>query len=373
MKIPPFILERYFAKHEFSAKYLLSSSDCESLTLPELLEMASPEMRTSWDNLQLGYTESQGHPLLLEEAAKFHPGLSASNLLVAAPQEIIFLLMEALLRPGDHVITAFPGYQSLYEIARTIGCQVSMWEPDEDADWHFDLKKLAGLIRPSTKLVVVNFPHNPTGYIPPQDEFDALIDMLRKKGIFLLSDEMYRFLEVNPGATLTSACSAYERAFSLFGMSKTFGLAGLRIGWIATQHQPTLMRMRELKDYTTICSSAPSEILSIIALQNKDAIIADQNARLRRNMALLEKFMNKYANLFQWNKPSGGSICFPRMLGVESTLAFADLLVEETGIMIAPSHVFDYGSQHFRIGFGRENFGEVLSVFGNYLIRTNRA
>ncbi|NQU29381.1 MAG: aminotransferase class I/II-fold pyridoxal phosphate-dependent enzyme [Anaerolineae bacterium] len=367
MKIPPFTLERYFAKHEFSAKYLLSSSDCESLHLPELLEMASPEMRTSWDNLQLGYTESQGHPLLLEEAAKFHEGLSASNLLVAAPQENIFLLMEALLQPGDHVIAAFPGYQSLYEIARTIGCQVSMWEPDEEADWHFDLEKLAALIRPSTKLVVVNFPHNPTGYIPPQDEFDALIKMLRKKGIFLLSDEMYRFLEVDPGATLTSACSTYERAFSLFGMSKTFGLAGLRIGWIATRHQPTLAQMRELKDYTTICSSAPSEILSIIALQNKEAIIADQNARVGRNLALLEKFMTNYAHLFRWNRPRGGSICFPRMVGVGSTLAFADLLVEEAGIMIAPSHVFDYGNQHFRIGFGRENFGEVLDVFGEYL------
>lgn len=373
MKIPPFTLERYFAKHEFSARFLLSSSDCESLRLPELLEMASPEIRATWDNLSFGYTESQGHPLLLEEAAKFYPGLSASNLLVAAPQELIFLLMEALLQPGDHVITVFPGYQSLYEIARTIGCQVSMWEPDEDTDWHFDLKKLAALIRPSTKLVVVNFPHNPTGYIPPQDEFDALIEMLRKKGIFLLSDEMYRFLEVDPGATLTSACSAYEKAFSLFGMSKTFGLAGLRIGWIATRHQSTLTRMRELKDYTTICSSAPSEILSIIALQNKEAIIADQNARVGRNIAVLEKFMTKYAHLFHWNKPRGGSICFPRMLGVESTLTFADLLVEEAGIMIAPSHVFDYGNQHFRIGFGRENFGEVLSIFGNYLIRTNRA
>jgi len=367
MKIPPFTLERYFAKHEFSAKYLLSSSDCESMRLPELLEIASPEMRATWDNLSFGYTESQGHPLLLEEAAKCHPGLGAENLLVATPQELIFLFMEALLQPGDHVITAFPGYQSLYEIARTIGCQVSMWEPEEDANWHFDLEKLAALIRPSTKLVVVNFPHNPTGYIPPQDEFDALIEMLRKKGIFLLSDEMYRFLEVNPGATLTSACSTYERAFSLFGMSKTFGLPGLRIGWIATRHQSTLTRMRELKDYTTICSSAPSEILSIIALQNKEAIIADQNARVGRNLALLEKFMNTYAHIFRWNKPHGGSICFPRMLGVESTLAFADILVEEAGIMIAPSHVFDYGNQHFRIGFGRENFGEVLGTFGEYL------
>ena len=367
MKIPPFTLERYFAKYEFSAKYLLSSSDCESLTLPELLEMASPEMRNTWDNLQLGYTESSGHPLLREEAANIYDELNAENLLIAAPQENIFLLMNALLQPGDHVISTFPGYQSLYEIARSVGCQISTWEPDEDAEWHFDLARLAELIRPETKLVVVNFPHNPTGYIPPQSEFDGLIEMLREKGIFLLSDEMYRYLEVEKGATLPSACETYEKAFSLFGMSKTFGMPGVRIGWIATQDAPTLAKMLELKDYTTICSSAPSEILSIIALQNKDAIIAIQNARLARNMKLLEAFMEKYTHIFRWNKPRGGSICFPRILNVESTLDFADTLVAEAGIMLAPSHVFDYGHQHFRLGFGRENFGEALALFGKYM------
>jgi aspartate/methionine/tyrosine aminotransferase len=367
MNIQPFTLERYFAKHEFSAKYLLSSSDCESIDLSELLEMASPEMRHTWEKLRLGYTESAGHPLLREEVAKIYAGLNMEQVLIAAPEELIFIFMHALLKPGDHVIVTFPGYQSLYEIARSIGCQVSNWEPDEDEEWQFDLDRFVSLIRPSTKLVVVNFPHNPTGYVPKQVEYEALIEIVSEKGIYLFSDEMYRFLEVVPGSTLTSACESYDRAFSLFGMSKTFGLAGLRIGWIATQEKKIFTRMQELKDYTTICSSAPSEILSIIALQNKDVLIADQNARLIRNMAALEKFMAKYTHLFRWNKPRGGSVCFPRMQGVESVLAFAEQLVTEAEIMIAPSQVFDYGDQHFRIGFGRENFEEVLQVFGSYL------
>ncbi|MCP4141369.1 MAG: aminotransferase class I/II-fold pyridoxal phosphate-dependent enzyme [Chloroflexi bacterium] len=367
MNIPPFTLERYFAKHEFSAKYLLSSSDCESLSLTEMLEMASPEMRKTFFDLKLGYTESMGHPQLRAEAAKLHHGLNAENLLIAAPEEAIFIFMNALLEPGDHVISTFPGYQSLYEIARAGGCQISTWEPDEAAEWHFDLARLAELIRPETKLVVVNFPHNPTGYIPSQKEFADLINLLREKGIYLLSDEMYRYLEIEAGATLPSACEAYEKAFSLFGMSKTFGLPGLRIGWIATQDAATLAKMLQLKDYTTICSSAPSEILSIIALQNKDAIIEMQNARLARNFAILDEFMAARPNRFALNRPRGGSICFPRILGVENTLEFADTLVAEAGIMIAPSHVFDYGHKHFRLGFGRENFGEVLGLFGEYV------
>ena len=367
MQIPPFTLERYFARHEFSAKYLFSSSDCESLTLPELLDMASPEMRRTFFNLKLGYTESMGHPQLRAEAAAIYDGIDAEHVLISAPEEAIFLLMNALLQPGDHVISTFPGYQSLYEIARSLGCQVSTWEPVEAAEWHFDLARLEQVITPQTKLVVANFPHNPTGYIPSHAEFDQMIGMLRERGIYLLSDEMYRFLEIETGATLPSACEAYERAFTLFGMSKTFGLPGLRIGWIATQDAATLARMLELKDYTTICSSAPSEILSIIALQNKQRIIDMQNARLKRNFALLDEFFTTRPERFTLNRPRGGSICFPRMLGVESTLAFADKIVAEAGIMLAPSHVFDYGDQHFRMGFGRENFGEVLGLFGEYV------
>lgn len=367
MQIPPFTLERYFAKYEFSAKYLLSSSDCESLSLPELLDMAAPDMRKAFFELKLGYTESMGHPQLRAEAAAIYEGIDADDLLIAAPEEAIFLLMHALLQPGDHVISTFPGYQSLYEIAGSIGCQLSRWEPVEAAEWHFDLARLEALLTPQTKLVVVNFPHNPTGTIPSHAEFDALIKMLRERGIYLLSDEMYRFLEIESGATLPSACEAYERAFSLFGMSKTFGMPGLRIGWIATQDAPTLARMLELKDYTTICASAPSEILSIIGLQNKQAIIDTQNARLKHNFALLDEFFTARPERFTLNRPRGGSICFPRMLGVESTLEFADKLVAEAGIMIAPSQVFDYGDQHFRLGFGRENFGEVLELFGEYV------
>ncbi len=367
MQIPPFTLERYFAKYEFSAKYMLSSSDCESLTLPELLEMASSEMRKAFFELKLGYTESMGHPQLRAEAAGIYDGIEADDVLIAAPEEAIFLLMNALLEPGDHVISTFPGYQSLYEIARAGGCQVSMWEPDEDAGWHFNLARLAELLRPETKLVVVNFPHNPTGFMPSKKEFMRLIELLRERGIFLLSDEMYRYLEIEKGSTLPSACEAYEKAFSLFGMSKTFGTPGLRIGWLASKQRTALAQILELKDYTTICSSAPSEILSIIALQNRNAIIDMQNARLARNIALLDDFMAQRPERFRWNRPRGGSICFPRMLGVESTLDFGEKLVQDAGIMIAPSHVFDYGHQHFRIGFGRENFGEVLGLFGEYV------
>jgi len=367
MSIEPFALERYFAKHEFSSRYLLSSSDCESLPMSELVGMADEETRQLWEGLKLGYTESYGHALLREEIASIYKGIEMQDTLVAAPEEIIYLLMHALLQPGDHVICTFPGYQSLYEVARSIGCRVSRWEPDEEQGWHFDIGWLRSEIQADTKLLVINFPHNPTGYLPTAGQYLAIIELARERGIYLLSDEMYRFLEVEEGTTLPSACEHYQRAFSLFGMSKSFGLPGLRIGWVATRQEDILERMAGLKDYTTICSSAPSEILAIIALRNRPGIIQEQLQRVRENVAALDNFFEEHRGLFNWNRPLGGSICFPRMLAVEDTLIFCERLVQESGIMLAPSRIFQYGDQHVRIGFGREDLPQVLERFGEYL------
>ena len=180
---------------------------------------------------------------------------------------------------------------------------------------------------------------------------------------------MYRVLEADPADTLPAACELYERAISLFGLSKSFGLPGLRIGWTATRDGRLQAEMARLKDYTTICSSAPSELLAIIALHNRDAIIDQQKARLRKNMEILEGFFLDFGNEFEGCCPRAGSLCFPRMKATEDTFVFCEELVKEAGIMLVPSRMFAYGDHHIRIGFGREDFPEVLAHFGDYLLK----
>lgn len=367
MKIQPFELERYFAKHEFSARYLLSSSDCESLSLLEVLEGAHKERIELWIDLKLGYTESSGHPVLRKAIADTYSGFAADEILVVVPEEGIFLSMHALLRPGDHVVCTFPGYQSLYEIARSIGCEISFWEPIEERGWAFDIDQLEGLLRPNTRLVVVNFPHNPTGFIPSVESYTSLVDLVSQRGIYLLSDEMYRFLEIDAGSTLPAGCELYPKAFSLSGLSKAYGLPGLRIGWIATHDRQLLAQMMALKDYTTICASAPSEILAIFAMADRDSIIAGHRQRIARNLDVLDDFFIGYGDCLKWNRPLGGSIGFPRLLLQEGATEFCDTLVEETGIMLAPSSVFHFGDSHVRFGFGRENLPEVIDRFKDFL------
>jgi aspartate/methionine/tyrosine aminotransferase len=138
------------------------------------------------------------------------------DIIVVVPEEGIFLLMHAILEPGDHVVCSFPAYQSLYEVAQSIGCEVSKWEPEENKGWRFDVQQFKKKLQDNTRLVVVNFPHNPTGYVPPGEDYETLMNLLRRRNIYLLSDEMYRFLEVDYGATLLAGCELYDQAFSLW-------------------------------------------------------------------------------------------------------------------------------------------------------------
>jgi len=367
MQIEPFLLERYFAKHEFSTRYLLSCSDCEALSMYELLNMADKETVAMWEGLKLGYTETPGHHLLREAISRTYRGIMVDDILVLVPEEGIFLLMHALLNPGDHIICTIPAYQSLYAVARSIGCEICKWEPDEQRGWHFDVSKLAEKIEAKTKLVVVNFPHNPTGYVPKKKDYERIIDLVRSRGIHLLSDEMYRFLEVEEGYTLPAACELYDRAYSLSGLSKVYGLPGLRIGWIATRNRSLLDRISGLKDYTTICASAPSEILALIAINNGKKIIAQQLKRIHRNLAVLDNFFAEHSDYFRCNRPLGGTVCFPRLLSNEDTRSFCARMIDKAGIMLVPSSLFQFGDNHVRMGFGRENFPEAIRHFKNYL------
>ncbi len=367
MKLNPFKLERYFAQYEFSVKYLLSSSDCDGLSQKELISMADEEMKDIWENLTLGYTESLGNPLLRKEVAKLYSGVDPNDVLIITPEEGIFIALNTLLSKGDHVVCAFPGYQSLYEIAEGMGCEVTKWLPEEENGWKFNLEFLKQNVKSNTKLIIINFPHNPTGYLPSVEEYKKIINFAKERNIYVLSDEMYRYLELNEGDRLPSACELYDKAVSLFGMSKTFGMAGVRIGWLITKDKQKYLEMATFKDYTTICSSAPSEILSIISLRSKKIIVERHLNRIRRNLTLLDNFFNKYQNLFEWNKPRAGTIAFPKLKNENSSLKFCQKVVKEAGIMILPSTVYDFGDKHFRIGFGRENMPEVIGKFEEFL------
>ena len=367
MKISPFKLERYFAKYEFSAPYLLSCSDCEALRLDELLTMADEHSLNLWNNLTLGYTDSQGSPILREEIAKIYKTIKPDEVLVITPEEGIFIAMNNMLEKGDHIITTFPGYQSLFEIANSIGCHVSKWIPKEHNGWIFDINDLKELVNKNTKLIVINFPHNPTGATITEYQLREITDIARQHNTFVFSDEMYKLLEYNKSDQISSACDLYNNAVSLFGMSKSFALAGLRIGWLTTKNRELLNKFSIFKDYTTICSSAPSEVLSIMALRLKDKIIKRNLDIINHNLVILDTFFENHRDLFDWTKPKAGPIGFPKLRSKVHIDNFCNDLIEKKGVMILPSSVYDFESNHFRIGFARKNMPEAVKRLDEYI------
>lgn len=367
MKIEPFALERYFAAHEFSAPYLLSCSDAEPLTLSELLDLADPHMRDLWKELTLGYTESRGHPLLLETIAALYPGLSTQHVLGVVPEEGIFIAMHVLLEAGDHIIVTHPGYQSLYQVALSIGCEVSWWEPRMRSDMAFHIDDLRPLITSQTKLIVVNFPHNPTGALIDSRVQSELIQLAQENNIFVFSDEMYRYAELNPSDRLPPVAALYEKGISLSGMSKSFSLPGLRVGWLLSQDSMFLESAMVIKDYTTICASAPSEILAVIALRSKDDILNRNSKIYTRNLSALQGFFTRHSNLFRWVVPRAGTVTFPEYLGDMGSSALCEQLLKESGVMLLPASVIGYAGNYVRVGFGRRNMPDVLERVDNFL------
>jgi aspartate/methionine/tyrosine aminotransferase len=361
MRLPDFKLERYFARWEFQADSLLCASDIEGSRLDEILSLADEECRALWANLRLGYTESPGHPLLRQEMAALYDSVSADNVLCfAGAEEAIFILANVLLGPGTHAVVAWPAYQSLYEIARATGAEVTLL-PLDPLGWTLDPEPLRRAIRSSTRLIVVNFPHNPTGALADRKTFFACIEIAREAGCVLLSDEVYRFLEFDPEERLPAAVEVSTNGISLGVMSKAFGLAGLRIGWIATRDSDLLRRVAAFKDYTTICNSAPSEILALIALRARETILERNRGLLGRNLVHLDRFFTEHGDLFSWVRPRAGSVAFPRLSAGLPAEEFCGDLLEREGVLLLPGSAFEYPGEHFRIGFGRKNLPEALS------------
>jgi aspartate/methionine/tyrosine aminotransferase len=372
VRIADFALERYFARWEFAVKHVLGASDVEGWPMAELVALADDETRAMWDGLRLAYTESTGHPKLRAEIARLYETLEADDILVfAGAEEAIFCLSSTSIEAGEHVIVTWPGYQSLYEVARAAGARVSLHALREEDGWSLDVDRLIRSFRPETRTVVVNAPHNPTGMLPSEAEWRRLAAACAEARIRLVADEVYRFLEHDGARTLPAGADLDERAVSIGVMSKSFAMPGLRIGWLATRDRSVLDRCARMKDYTTICSSAPSEVLALIGLRARDRVLARSREIVAANLAMLDGFFERHAGALAWVRPRGGSIGFPRLVAGgpagPSADKFAARLVEQTGVLLLPSSTFGFGDSHFRIGLGRTDLPEAIEAVERFL------
>jgi len=367
MKIKPFKLERYYTLNEFSAKYSLCNSDCEAMTIKDVLALEAGAA-DGFQSLWLGYTEPKGNPDLRRDIATTYDKIEDEDLMVCTgAQEPIFLFSQAMLSAQDEVIVQSPCYQSLQSIPESLGCKVLTWQVQyKDDKPTFDMDELSNLVTDKTKIIYLNTPHNPTGFHFTKDEQLAIIEIARKHNVLIFCDEVYREMEHGPEYVVPAFADAYENAVSIGVMSKSYGLPGLRIGWLATKNKVVLEKIAILKEYTTICNSAPSEFLAGVGLRNRKAIISRNLEIIKTNLPLYDAFFKKYEDLFSWYKPNAGPIAFVKMKFDTNDELFAKRVLEEKQLLLLPGGIYDYQG-FFRIGFGRKKIGEALEQFEIFL------
>jgi aspartate/methionine/tyrosine aminotransferase len=367
VRVSPFAIERYYERWEFRAELMLSSSDCESLTVADLLAL-EPDARERLESLHLGYTEVPGSLELRSAIASRYERIEDTDVLtLAAAEEGIFIAYHGLLDARDHAVIEAPCYGSALELARSTGAGVSAWQRRHEDGWAHDLGELERLLQPQTKLIYINSPHNPTGVPMPAEVFERVLELAAERDIVLLSDEVYRGLEHDERERLPAACDRYERAISLGAVSKAYGLPGLRSAWLSSRDPELLERCKEIKLYTTICSSAPSELLVALALRHADRLIASCRELVLANLPLLDAFLERRRELFEWVRPTAGPIGFARVAPeVSDVLAWCERIATEADVLLLPGSVYDE-PRHVRVGFGRANLARAIERLDGYL------
>jgi aspartate/methionine/tyrosine aminotransferase len=366
VQIEPFAIERFYERWEFTAELMLSSSDCESRTIAEVLALESDAL-PRLQALRLGYTEVAGSAELREAIAGGYERAGPADVLtLAAAEEGIFTACHALLAPGDHAVIETPCYGSALAVARSTGARVSSWRRRYEDGFAHDLDALEEMLTADTRLLYINTPHNPTGMQMPAPVYERIIELAEERSLVLFSDEVYRGLEHDAAARLPSACDRYPRAVSLGAVSKAHGLPGLRIAWVASRDEDLLGRIKDLKLYTTICSSAPSELLLALALRHGEGIVEGSRRLLLSNLPVLDGLLERRSELLQWVRPTAGPIGFPRVSGDFDVREWCERIAREAGVLLLPGDV--YGApRHVRLGFGRADLRQAVERLEQHL------
>lgn len=355
----------------------LSASECETMTVADLLGLADAEDASRWGDLRLSYTDPLGAPWLRETISRRYAGIGPDGLVCfAGAQEGLYAVLHALLRPGDHAVVVVPGYQSVETLALGLA-DVTGVALDAERGWSLDIEEVAAAIRPGTRVVCVSFPNNPTGKLLEPERFQALVALCRHHGIWLVSDEVYRLTERDPARRLPPAADAYERGVSIGVLSKAYGLPGLRVGWVACQDAGLTGRIAAFRQYLSVCSAGPSEVLANIALKATEAITGRNRRLADANLALLQAMLARHPALFDWVAPDGGVVGYVRLRGsggrgAEGVERFVLRMAEEAGVLLLPASMFrsdlvPLPPDRFRIGFGHAGVPAALAAMESAL------
>jgi aspartate/methionine/tyrosine aminotransferase len=341
-------LEVWFDRYQYEIEYDIGESAVKTLCLKDV--------SVDLENVCLRYGYHKGLPELRETIAGQYFDLAGENIVVTTgASEANFVVVSALAGPGDHVIVEHPNYPSLYEVPRSLGCDVTLFSLQYRHGFRPDLDELKDLIKPETKLISLTHPNNPTGSMMTKEELKDVIRLVEEKDIFLLFDETYRHM-AGEELLLPPAASLSEKTISISSMSKCYGLPGIRTGWLATKNPEVLAEVLAIREQVSIANNALSEVIADSVLKRKDEFLAMARTRILNNREVVAAWMQDQED-FEWIPPEAGVVCLPRLKG-HVTISPEKLyrkLAEEYKTFVVPGRCFEMEDRYFRIGFGADS------------------
>lgn len=370
MTLPLFHLNEWFARAEGRFDLSLSHSGCEPQRVADLLDEADWK---SFADVSLNYGAIDGLFELRTLIAQQYESLEPEHVMTFnGPSEVIYTFMRAMLRSEDTVVVQNPMFQTLHSIARHTGCTVKEWRPTDESGCEFDVSDLAAICDRTTTLIVINFPHNPTGQTVPESEFQRIVDIAEAAGAMLFSDEAFRLLEIPPHRTLPAACDIYDKAVSATGLSKPFGLGGLRIGWMATKCDAIRSAVKRYRYNTVEMTNTPSQWLACRALQRKDEVLARNRALISANLQRLASLVAAHSSLLKLFRPKAGTMAIVEQGTSLTSTEFCERILEEERLFLIPGKPLGMSDRFLRFGLGMSDFASGLERLDRFLRRLNR-
>ncbi|HEX9704164.1 MAG TPA: aminotransferase class I/II-fold pyridoxal phosphate-dependent enzyme [Gemmatimonadales bacterium] len=353
MRFVPFDLERWQSTYENRVRFNLSESGVHPFSIEELLGLAGTSAVPLLD-VRLGYSQSNGTDELRQRIAALYPGASPDQILVTVGSaEANFAICWRLIEPGDKVAVMLPHYMQTNGLAQNFGAQVRPFHLHFGRGWEPDPAELRAAIAPGTKLVVITNPNNPTGHVLSEETRKIILERTAEVGAWLLADEVYQGAE-RGGRTTASFWGTSERVIIVNGLSKAYGLPGLRIGWIVTA--PALSaELWARHDYTVIGPTGASDLLARTALepQARQKIIERTRRILNTNYPVLETWLKGFGDTFAWHPPDAGAICFVKYRAAVSALEIVEQVRAEHSVLLVPGEHFGLPG-YLRLGFGND-------------------
>jgi len=339
--------------------------DC-TLSESSFTDQRLSDLGISINDLLLYYGDHKGKSELREFIAS-QIGLSPDDILItpgAAPA--LFILNTALLEKNDHLVIAKTNYATNIETPRAIGCNISLLNLRFEDNYAIDVDEMKDLIKPETKLVSLTYPHNPTGVTISEEVLREIISIIEKKGIFLLLDETYRDMSFQPPLPIAATLS--PRVISVTSMSKSYGLPGIRMGWIICKDVKLMETLLAAKEQILITNSVIDEEIAYQYLLSKQKFFPNVRKILLQNFEILKKFMREQSFL-EWVEPQGGCVCFPRVkeeINI-NTNKFYDILLNKYSTYVGRGGWFDEDDRYMRIGYGWEKKEKLEKGLGNII------